>query len=88
MKRAQELRVDEVSVQKLRESHETIQRLTSQIQEIQEQMNSVNDSEEFQEVESDYSGNVSSQSAMISSSHSILSRDKRLSLDTWNTSGL
>ena len=29
MKRAQELRVDEVSVQKLRESHETIQRLTS-----------------------------------------------------------
>ena len=33
-------------------------------------------------------GNVSSQSAMISSSHSILSRDKRLSLDTWNTSGL
>ena len=32
MKRAQELRVDEFSVQKLRESHDTIQRLTSQLQ--------------------------------------------------------
>ena len=29
MTRAQKLRVDEFSVQKLRESHETIQRLTS-----------------------------------------------------------
>ena len=28
MKRAQELRLDEVSVQKLRENHETIQKLT------------------------------------------------------------
>ena len=36
IKRAQELRVDEFSVQKLRESHDTIQRLTSQIQELQE----------------------------------------------------
>ena len=34
MKRAQELRVDEFSLQKLRESHETRQRLTSQVQEI------------------------------------------------------
>ena len=39
MKRAQELRVDEFSKQKLRESHETIQRLTSQVQELQERMN-------------------------------------------------
>ena len=39
IKRAQELRVDEFSVQKLRESHDTIQRLTSQIQELQERMN-------------------------------------------------
>ena len=30
LRRAQELRVDEFSVQKLRESHDTIQRLTSQ----------------------------------------------------------
>ena len=42
MKRAQEPRVDEVSVQKLRENHKTIQKLTSQLQEIQEQMNSMN----------------------------------------------
>ena len=32
LKRAQELRVVEFSAQKLRESHDTIQRLTSQIQ--------------------------------------------------------
>ena len=65
----------------------TIQRLTSQLQEMQEQMNSVNDSGEFQEVESNYSGRlsyVSSRLAMIP----MLSRDKRLPLDTWNTSGL
>ena len=31
---------------------------------------------------------VSSQPAMIPSSRSMLSRDKRLPLDTWNTSGL
>ena len=40
MKRVQELRVDKFSVQKLRESHETIQRLTSQLQSVQEEMNS------------------------------------------------
>ena len=54
-------------------------------------MNSMNDSGEFQEVESNYSGrlsNVSSQTAMIPSSRALLSRDKRLPLDTWNTSGL
>ena len=43
MKRAQELRVDEVSVQKVREN----QQLTSQLQEMQEQMNSMNDSGDF-----------------------------------------
>ena len=59
MKRAQELRVDEFSAQKLRDSHETIQRLTSQMQEMQEQMNSMNHSGEFQEVESNYSGRLS-----------------------------
>ena len=91
MKRAQELRVDEVSVQKIRENHESIQKLTSQLQEIQEQMNSMNDSSEFQEVEFNYSGRmsyVSSQPAMIPSSRSMLSRDQRLPLDTWYTSGL
>ena len=87
MKRAQEQRVDEISRQKLRENHETIQKLTSQLQEMQDQMNSVNYSGEFQEVESNYSGSlsyVSSQPAMIPSSRSS---DKRLPLDTWNQSG-
>ena len=90
MKRAQELRVDEFSVQKLRESHETIQRLTSQMEEMQEQMNSMNDSGEFQAVKSDHSGRLSyvpSQPAVIPSSRAMLSRDTLLPLDTWNTSG-
>ena len=56
IKRAQELRVDKFSVQKLRERHETVQRLTSQMQEVQDQMNSMDDSGEFQEVESNHSG--------------------------------
>ena len=34
MKRAQELRVDKFCVQKLTQSHDTIQQLTSQIQEL------------------------------------------------------
>ena len=59
---------------------------------MQEQMNSMNDSGEFQEVESNYSGRlsyVSSQPAVIPSSRSMLSRGKRLPLDKkWNTSGL
>ena len=91
MKRAQELRVDEVSVQKLRENHETIQKLTSQLQEMQEQMNSMTDSGDFQDVNSNYSGRLSyvpSQPAAIPSSRSTLSRDKRWPLDTWNQSGL
>ena len=91
MKRAQELRVNEVSVQNFTENHETIQKLTSQLQELQGQMNSMSDSGDFYEVELTYSARlsyVSSQLAMIPSSRSMLSRDKRLPLDTWNTSGL
>ena len=91
MKRAQELRVDEFSGQKLRESRETIQRLTSQVQEMQEQKSSMSDSGDFQQVESNHSGRLSyvpSLPAAIPSSRSLLSRDKRLPLDTWNTSGL
>ena len=78
-------------MQKLRENHETAQQLTSQLQQMQEQMNSVNDSGDFQDVESKFCGmlsHVSSQPAMIPSSHALLSRDKRLPLDTWNQSGL
>ena len=48
MKGAQELRVDDVLVQKLRENLETIRKLTSQLKEMQEQMNSMSDSEIFQ----------------------------------------
>ena len=54
-------------------------------------MNSINDSGEFQDVESNYSGrlsHVSSQPAMMQSSRALLSRDKRLLFDTWNQSGL
>ena len=57
---------------------------------MQEQMNSMNDSGEFQEVESNHSERlsyVSSHLAMIPSSRSMLSRDKLLPLDTWHTSG-
>ena len=40
----QEQRIGEVSVQKLRESYDTIQRLTAQIQRLQERVNCMNDS--------------------------------------------
>ena len=52
LRRAQELRVDEFSVQKLRESFDTIQKLTSQNQELQERLNFLNDSGECQDLES------------------------------------
>ena len=72
-------------MQKLRENRETIQKLTSQLQEMQEQMNAMSDSGDFQGVESIYTGrssHVSSQPAMILSSRSMLSLDKRLPLLT------
>ena len=90
MKRAQEIRVDEFSVQNLRESHETVQRLTSQGQEVQERMNYLNDSGELHEVESNFCGKCSHvpfQPARISSPRFMLSCDKRLHPETWNPSG-
>ena len=51
----------------------------------------MNDPGDFQDVESNHSGrlsHVTSQPAMIHSFFSMLSRDKRLPLDTWNQSGL
>ena len=51
IKRAQEQLIDEVSVQKFGENHETIQQLTSQLQQMQEQMNAMHDSGDFQDVE-------------------------------------
>ena len=77
IKRPQE-RIDEVSVQKLKENHETLQQLTSQLQQMQEQRNSMNGSGDFQDVESDYSGrlsHVSSQLVMIPSFRALFSRD-------------
>ena len=56
MKRAQELRVDEFSGQKLRESHETIQRRTSQVQELRVDEFCLNDFGEFHETESNFCG--------------------------------
>ena len=78
-------------MQKLKENHQTIRQLTFELQQMQEQMNSMNDSGDFQDVESNFCGrlsHVSSQPAMIPSSRPLLSRDKRLPLDTWNQSGL
>ena len=75
LRRAQELRDDEFSLQKLRESHDTIQKLTSQIQEFSERVNCLNDSGEFQEVESNRIG-IPSQAAVVPSPRSMLSRDR------------
>ena len=75
---------------KLTESHDMIQRLTSQIQKLQERMNCLSDSGEFQEVESNYSfksSHVPSQPAVIPSPSSMPSCDKRLPFDTWNLTG-
>ena len=91
MKRAQVQQVDEFSMQKLRENHQTIQQLTFHLQQMQEQMNSMNSSAEFQDIESNCSGrlsHVSSQPATIPSSRALLSRDKRLRLDAWNQAGV
>ena len=53
MTRVQEPRVDEVSVQKLRENHKTSQKFTSQLHEMQEQM-SLSGSGDLRDVESSY----------------------------------
>ena len=89
LRRAQEIRVEEFTVQTLRECHDTIQRLTSQVPELQESVNCMNDSGEYQDMESNCSGQLShvpSQRAVIPSPRSMLSRDTRLPRDTWNLS--
>ena len=88
LKSAQEMRVDEFSIHKLKETHATIQKLTSQRQELQEKMNC--DSKAFQDIESICSGKLShvpSQPAVVPSLRSMLSRDHSLQPDTWNLSG-
>ena len=51
----------------------------------------MNNSGEFQDIESNYSGrlsHVSSQPEMVPSSRALPSRDKTLPLDAWNQSGV
>ena len=86
LKRAQEMRIDGFSRHELRESHATIQELTSQIQEVQERMNYLNESRECQDVESICSGklsNVFSQPAIVPSLGGMLSSDRSLRPETW-----
>ena len=59
LKRFQEMRIDEFSTNELGESQTTVKELTSQMQELQERMNCVNDSVEFQDVDSICSGKLS-----------------------------
>ena len=85
--RAQELRIDEFSRHDLRESQSTKNELTSQIEELQERVKNMNDSREFQDVESICSDNLShvpSQPAIVPSLDGMLSRNQRLRPDTWN----
>ena len=91
LRRAQELRVDEFSSRRLRESHDTIQKLTSQIQELQEKVNCTSDSREFQDGESICSRKIShvpSHPAVIPSPRARSSRDRTLRPATWNSSGI
>ena len=89
-KRAQELRIDEFSRHELRESRATFQELTSQTQELQDRVNFMNDSREFQDVESICSGkssHIPSQPAIVPSPCGTLSRNQSLRPDTWNLLG-
>ena len=64
------MRIDESFRNELRESHATIQELTSQIQELQERMNYLSDSKRISRCTIDYSGkscHVPSQLAIVPS---------------------
>ena len=87
---SQELRIDEIFRQELRESQADISELTSPIQELQEGINLMDDTGMFQDVESACSGRIShvpSQQAVVPSTRGILSRDRSLPLCTWNLLG-
>ena len=89
-KRAQEMRVGEFSMQKLRESHDMVQELTSQIQELQERVNYMSGSRDFQDIESTCSGKLShvpGQPAVVPSPRSLSSCDRSMPLQTWNALG-
>ena len=88
LKRLQEMRIDECSKQELRESQTTKIELTSQIQELQDRVSFMNDSREFQAVESSWSGGLShvpSQPAVVPSLRGMLSRNQSLRPDMRNS---
>ena len=90
LRRTQELRVDEFSVQKLRGRVMIRYSSTSQIQELQERVNCMNDVGKFHDFESNYGGifsHVPSQPAVVPSPCGMLSRDQSLRPDTWNLLG-
>ena len=71
------------------ESHDMIQKLTSQIQELQERVNCKSDSGEFQEIESNYSRQFFTfpvNPAVVPSPQSMLSSNRSMPFDTWNLS--
>ena len=78
------MQIDEFSRNEWRESHASIQELTSQLQELQERMNQMSDSTEFQDVGSSCSG---SPPTVVPSFGGMLSRDQSLRSDTWNLLG-
>ena len=59
LKTVQELQVDEFSGRRLIENQDTINELTARIQELQNEVNCMNDSWDFQDVESLRSGQFS-----------------------------
>ena len=90
LKRAQEMRIDKISRRRLIGSQDTINELTSPIQELQDQVKFMNDSREFQDVESVRSGRFSrvpSQPAVLPSPRGLRSRDPSLRHDLWNPHG-
>ena len=79
------MRIDQFSENELRECHATILELASQIRELQERTNCMNDSREFQDIESICRGKLShvpSQLAVVPSPRSMLSRDQSLRFNT------
>ena len=84
LRRVQEMRADEFSIQKLRERHATIQELTSQIQDLQKRTNCMNYWREFEEKNRFAVENYLSQPAVVPSPRSMLSRDRSMPPDTWS----
>ena len=86
LKRVQEMRLDQSFKQELRESQTTKIEFTSQTQELQDRVKSMNDSGEFQAVESICSGGLSpSQPAVVPSLRGMLSRNQSLRPDIRNS---